>query len=361
MKAFECDHCGNLVFFDNTKCLKCGHPLGFQPDALDLTALNAKSDATGQLFSGITGDKLYRLCKNGQDYGVCNWLVQIPDTNELCVACRLNETIPNLSVPGNLELWGRWERAKHHAVYTLLQLGLPLEGDAEKNQPGLHFRFLADSPGAEPVLTGHLSGTITLNIAEGDDVEREKRRVNLHEPYRTLVGHFRHEVGHYYWDRLVWGTPRLERFRALFGDETKDYGEALKIYYAKGPPQDWQDHFVTAYATAHPWEDWAESWAHYLHIVDTIETANSFGMSLRPRHPSARTMTFEFNQVTPFHTDFERIVKNWIPLTYALNSLNRGMGLHDLYPFVLSTPALDKLGFIHQIIRDIEEGKTAGS
>src|SRR6202011_5238904 len=43
----------------------------------------------------------------------------------------------------------------------------------------------------------------------------------------------------------------------------------------------WRPH-VTPYASAHPWEDFAETWAHYFHMVDTLETATAFGLRLRP-------------------------------------------------------------------------------
>jgi hypothetical protein len=200
------------------------------------------------------------------------------------------------------------------------------------------------------VFSGHDNGLITLNIAEADDAEREKRRVNLHEPYRTLLGHFRHESAHYYWDQLIANTPRLAPFRELFGDETQDYAAALQKHYNQGAPADWQKQWVSAYASSHPWEDWAETWAHYLHIVDTIETAASFGISLAPKHPAAKTMTADPKKVVRPGTGFDTILENWLPLTYALNSLNRGMGLPDLYPFVLSAPVTDKLHFIHETI-----------
>jgi hypothetical protein len=91
-----------------------------------------------------------------------------------------------------------------------------------------------------------------------------------------LLGHFRHEVGHYFWDRLVATDPhQLEEFRVLFGDDRQDYGEALKRHYDEGAPANWQDTYISMYATMHPWEDFAETWAHYLHIVDTLETAGA--------------------------------------------------------------------------------------
>jgi hypothetical protein len=210
---------------------------------------------------------------------------------------------------------------------------------------GLAFSFKASTE-AEPVFTGHNEGLITINVAEADDPFREKTRQQLGEPYRTLLGHFRHEIGHYYWDRLIRGRC-LEPFRAMFGDETADYAGARKRHYESGPPADWTQRFVSAYASMHPWEDWAETFAHYLHIVDTLETARAYGLALKPKAasglPAVATGRLQFD-------DFDDLVSAWFPLTSALNSLNRSMGLADLYPFVLSDAAIAKLRFVHDIV-----------
>jgi hypothetical protein len=231
-------------------------------------------------------------------------------------------------------------------------MGLPLADRAEDPQRGLAFEFLADldKPGAAPVLTGHDNGVITINIAEADDVEREKRPNLMHEPYGTILGHFRHEIGHYYWDRLIKGSPRIGEFRTLFGDEQEDYTQALERHHQQGAPGNWADSFVSASASAHPWEDWAESWAHYMHIIDTLETAVACGLSLRPRRPDEPALKPNIKVVGERSPAFEQIVERWFPLTYVLNNLNRGMGLADAYRFVLPIPALAKLRFIHQLI-----------
>jgi hypothetical protein len=352
MKIFYCDHCGNPVFFENVQCVKCGHTLGFLPDVLDLSALEPAPDNTWRALTVTAKDRLYRQCQNAREHQVCNWLVPAEDSNPFCRSCRMNQTIPDLSVTGNLERWHKMEKAKRRLIYTLLHLGLSLDGDDNENRPALQFNFLADVPD-KPILTGHANGLITLNIAEADDPEREKRRVRFHEPYRTLLGHFRHEAAHYYWDRLIANCPRLTGFRELFGDETQDYATALKRYYEQGAPADWQQRHVSAYAASHPWEDWAETCAHYFHIMDTIETAAAFGMKLQPKHPSAPVLTADPKTVSETKDSFDHILKNWLPLTYALNSLNRGMGLPDLYPFVLPEPAIEKLRFIHEAIRNV--------
>ncbi len=201
------------------------------------------------------------------------------------------------------------------------------------------------------MLTGHDLGDITINIAEADDAERERRRTAMHEPYRTLLGHFRHEVGHYYWDRLVRDAPALIPYREIFGDEREDYGEALKKHYKDGPPTDWREHYVSAYATTHSWEDFAETWAHYLHIVDTLETARSFGIRVEPTGLAAAETLATKVDFSPYTADsIEPIVKAWVPLTFAINSLNRSMGLRDFYPFVLTPTIIEKLGFIHDLV-----------
>ena len=356
MKTFHCDDCGNLVFFENVNCLKCGHALGFLPSGQELSALEPGDDGTWRPPARERASQLFKFCDNARHH-VCNWMVEAGDANPFCQACRLNELIPDISLPDNLTRWHKLETAKHRIVYTFLRLGLPMDAAQGEGRTPLRFKFAGDLPGADPVVTVHADGVITVNIAEADDVERERRRLNLHEPYRTLLGHLRHEVSHYYWDRLIAGSKWLPKFRALFGDETADYGAALDRYYKHGPPQDWQARHVSAYASAHPWEDWAETGAHYFHIMDMVETAGSFGITLAPKHPSAGTMTAmpqnSFNQ----NHNFDRVLKNWFPLTYALNSLSRGMGLPDVYPFVLSPVAIEKLEFIHEVMQAARTAK----
>lgn len=358
MKTFYCDACGALVFFENVTCLACGHALGFLPDVLDLSAVEPATDGQLRALAAPARDRLYRACANGRDHAVCNWLVPAEDASPFCTACRLNDVIPDLTVAGNRDRWHRLELAKRRLIYTLLKLDLPLQpGEAG---PPLRFRFMGDPADGPPVLTGHADGVITINIVEADDDVREQRRVNLHEPFRTLLGHFRHEVAHYYFDQLVASPERREAFRALFGDEQADYKAALDRHYREGPPMDWATRHVSAYASMHPWEDWAETFAHYLHIVDTIETAAGFGMSLRPRqHPAASTMTAEPQRAAHPEASFDAILATWYPLTYALNSLNRGVGLSDLYPFVLSAPAVEKLRFVHDTLSKKEAARPA--
>ena len=354
MRIFHCDHCGKPVFFENTVCGSCGHQLAYAPDLKLVVSLDptGKSDAIGPCYTTParrSEGRVYRLCANYTTHNVCNWAIGNEDHSSLCVSCRLTRVIPDLSIAENKAIWYRLEVAKRRLVYSLVEHGLPLLSKADDPTAGLAFEFKADSAGAPPVLTGHDEGVITVNIAEADDVEREKRRHGMHEPYRTLLGHFRHEIGHYYWDRLIKDSPRLDAYRRLFGDERFDYATALREHYQNGPRSQWNEHFVSAYASVHPWEDWAETWAHYLHMTDTLETAAACGMSLHPDRKVDPAM--KKPHVKPSRDQaFGEIINNWFPLTFALNSLNRGMGLSDAYPFVLPASAIEKLRFVHDTI-----------
>jgi hypothetical protein len=221
----------------------------------------------------------------------------------------------------------------------------------DENPDGLAFEFLADPPveGAGPVLTGHANGVITINVVEADDAERERRRLELHEPYRTLLGHFRHESGHYYWDRLIRDSVHLDGFRERFGDEREDYAAALRRHHDTGPELEWQTRCVTAYASVHPWEDWAETWAHYLHMTDTLETASDCGLALRPRRSTQPASRPQFSLGEANKVPFEQIIADWLAVTHVLNNLSRGLGQRDAYPFVLSEPAIEKLRFVHRL------------
>lgn len=343
MRTFHCDRCHSTIYFENVRCVSCEGVLGFLPDALDMMTCEPETPDRLQPLDRRLADKSVRLCANSIQHEACNWLVHDDDNDVFCRSCRMNLLIPDLSVPGNLDRWRKVESAKRRILYTILRLNLPIDKAADAESSALRFQFVADPPDGPPLLTGHSKGVITINIAEADDVERERRRVSLGEPHRSLIGHLRHETAHYFWDHLVGGKPCLVQFREVFGNERTDYDAALKSYYQNGAHADWSTRFVSAYASSHPWEDWAETWAHYLHIVDTLETVSSFGLMLQsslgsmPEKPDAAS-------------DFDSLLRRWLPLTAALNALNRGMGLQDFYPFVLPQPAIEKLRFIHSLV-----------
>lgn len=348
MRLFDCQNCGQVLFFENQRCARCGERLGFIPRMGVLSALEGEGPAWTAL---ATPGKQWRFCANAE-YSVCNWLVPASSLERFCVACRHNRMVPDLSEKANWKSWTKMELAKHRLFYTILRLGLPTPNRAENPDNGLVFDFLADAEGAPggKVMTGHDDGLITLAVAEADDAEREARRARMGEPYRTLLGHFRHEVGHFYWDMLIRDGHRIDAFRAAFGDESQDYGQSLKRHYAEGPPPNWQENYVSSYATSHPWEDWAESWAHYLHIIDGMETAGAFGLEMHPVIDPDHVL--ETNPgVDPYTSEpFDRLINRWLPLTIALNAMNQSMGLNDLYPFVLSPAVITKLDFIHEIV-----------
>jgi hypothetical protein len=347
MKLFECQNCRKPLYFENTSCESCEFRLGFLPDQGVVSALERVADGWRALAAP---DNHYRLCANAQ-YDVCNWLIAWDKQELYCIACRHNRTIPDITNPENLLHWRKIEAAKRRLFYTLLRLRLPLTTRFE-DAFGLAFDFLSDPGGGLPgrVMTGHSHGLITLNVAEADDAERERQRRTMNEPYRTLLGHFRHEIAHYYWDRLVANGPAITVFRQLFGDERSDYSGSLQRYYADGPASNWANQFVTAYASAHPWEDFAETWAHYLHMVDTMETAAAFGMQLRPPLAGGPDLAAVID-FDPHTAPIERLVDIWLPLTFAMNSINRSMGQPDLYPFALPPPVISKLTFVYDRIR----------
>ena len=324
MRHLSCPACGSRVFFENYTCLSCGAHIAFSPEAGQMAAL--------------FGEGAVVACANRGQF-VCNWATG--DDQPLCRSCRLDSVIPNLSFAGNLERWQRIEQAKRRVVYDFMRFGLPIEARDSANPGALTFHFLSTDLAAAPVMTGHDSGLVTLDIAEADDAVREHRRTEMREPYRTLVGHFRHELAHYYFERLVLNSSDIRACRIIFGDERADYQEALQRHYQNGAPVDWRQHFISAYASAHPHEDWAETFAHFVHIAATMDTALDLGLA---DELSGRI-------VDPYTTeDFDALIEAFLPITAKVNEINRSMGQPDMYPFVLSDEVKGKLHFIHMIV-----------
>jgi hypothetical protein len=327
MLSFACGHCGHLVFFENTKCLNCSTPQGLVPERLELVALE-----------GEAATQLHR-CAN-QILAGCNWMVDTVDT--LCRSCELTRTRPNDADAVGLTEFRKAEAAKRRVVFQLLDLGLPGVAPGE-----LAFDLLSSEQ--EPVTTGHADGVITIDLAESDDAAREERRTELDEPYRTMLGHLRHELGHYFQPLIVIGDEEWASCRELFGDERENYSEALQRHYENGTPPDWRQRYVSAYATMHPWEDWAETFAHYLHIRDTLQTAAEYGVTVSGPRAVVLDRSLKANpQPEAGERTFAEVMQNWLPLTYALNAVNRSMGKDDLYPFTLAAPVIDKLAFVHE-------------
>lgn len=356
MKLYTCAKCQSLLYFENTVCLNCSSPVGFDASTLSMITLTSSN---GKEFTDIKNNKqTWRFCTNAI-HATCNWIIPATQTGEFCIACDLNRIIPSLDNPENLRRWRLIEVAKHRLIYSLLKVNLPVESKQGEEETGIAFDFLADSDPKKKVMTGHDSGTITLNIEEADEAKRVKHKLDLGERYRTLLGHFRHEIGHYYWDICFKNNvAAAENFRKIFGDERPDYGKALEKYYETGAPANWNNSFISPYATSHPWEDWAETWAHYLHLMDTLETAYSFGIAINPKKANDDLEMQAKISRDPYNiTDFDEIIKMWLPLTFAVNSLNRSMGHQDFYPFIISSTVIDKLSFIHEQVKNYSQKK----
>jgi hypothetical protein len=359
VRLFTCDNCGQLVFFENSLCLACETPLGYLHPERGLVAL--KEVSNGELAQVTHPDRIWRRCVTGPVTG-CNWLVTVDQ--QFCASCALTRTRPNNDDVEGLVEFRRAETAKRRLIFQLAELGLPVQGRREESgiggaagsQRGLEFDLLSSSE--NKVVTGHDNGVITLDLAEADSGHREQLRQQLDEPYRTLLGHFRHEIGHYYWSLLVRTPDQLAASRALFGDDREDYAQAVQRHYAALTDIDesWQDTHISRYATMHPYEDWAETFAHYLHILDTLQTAESFGLGTMATELLARlTRRAGAHATRPDGSaSFEQVIEHWLQLTYALNQINLSMGHEPLYPFVLAPTVLKKLSFVDQLVTALE-------
>ena len=336
MRDFTCPNCGQRLAFENSVCLSCGSALGF---SLDDMALLVIAQGPESEHAGAVDEREYRLCAN-LHLAECNWLVEKYPAGQLCASCALTRTRPADGDVKAMSAFADAEKAKRRLIVELHELKLPIVGRDEDVNYGLAFDLLSSE--TEKVFTGHHNGVITLDLAEGDDVHRAQLRIAMAEPYRTLLGHFRHEIGHYYFYRLI--GPSAEnavRFTDLFGDPNADYQAALDRHYRDGAPPGWAKNFVSSYASMHPAEDWAETFAHYLHIRDTLDTCAAFGFA-----PSGAT--FERKVLGP--SGFDTIIEMWLPLAWGLNMVNRSMGKEDIYPFVLPPAVLNKMRFIHTVI-----------
>lgn len=315
MRSFACDVCGQRLYFENSVCVSCGSAVGYSRVERDFKVLADR----------------FTPCVNLNLSG-CNW---IPDVaGGQCFACSLTRTRPGDHDLEGLPQFYEAEQAKRRLVYELDIIGLAIHPRDEAAGTGVTFDLLSSA--GVSVTTGHADGVITLDLAEGDTVHRERLRVELGEAYRTLLGHFRHEIGHYYWSTLVDRTDWLSTSREVFGDETQSYADAIDRHYSQGPPAHWEDRYVSAYATMHPWEDFAETFAHVLHIRDGLETAHAFGLAVDPNLSVRR-----FSDV---------VVGTWLPLSNALNQMNRSLGYDDLYPFVLTPAVIDKLERVNDLV-----------
>ncbi len=344
MQRFTCD-CGNVLFFGSSRCLKCGGEVGYDPAGGNMRRLQPGGDL--------------KRCGNGLEYNVCNWLLPADSPTPLCVACRLNHTIPNLGLGRNRMLWGHMETAKRRLVYTLLRRGITLPPRTEDPQDGLAFEIVSSL--VDPAITtGHLDGVITVNLEEADDTYRQINRQQLGENSRTLLGHFRHESAHYVWQRFLSrldpGHPWRAAFREVFGDDRQDYGEALKRHYAEGPPSGWEEAYISSYASSHPWEDWAETWRHYLEILDGLDTCENLGIQVDlitlppvalPEEAGTLPACLKAGTEGDGDADFLDWLRRWMTLSPVLNEVACSLGEPPLYPFVIPSGVARKLRLAH--------------
>lgn len=338
MRRFYC-HCGNEVRFHDHFCKNCGRDLAYDPQIGTIWSgeLRQNTQFIAHGTDGRTRLK-FQICEHRHSDVGCNWLLAPEDTHCQCIACRTTRMIPDQSSETNANRWFRLERAKRQLFQTLIDLGL-IQADHPEHFSDLRFDFLEDKRSnpnidLEHLLTGHCDGLITLNAAEADEGFLHTMKEQMQELYRTLLGHFRHEIGHYFWLKFFDSESLKQQFRAVFGDERQDYAQALETYYQKNQQNHWRSRFITPYASSHPHEDWAETWAHYLHIVDTLQTAQSFGLSL----------------YDPQTHNFDNWFQEWHRVTQVMNALNRSMGLAEPYPFRVSEVVQGKLRFIDEVI-----------
>ena len=344
MQKFTCDcDCGNVLFFGSSRCLRCLGNVGYDPQQRVMVKLRP--------------DGPMKRCANGLKHGVCNWVVPTESKEILCMACQMNRIIPDLSSGRNLVLWGRMEMAKRRLIYTLLKLGITLPSKASNPKYGLAFDIVSTL--SNPTVTmGHLNGIITVNLEEADDTYRQFNRQQLGENSRTLLGHFRHESAHYLWQRhlseLSWDNPMRLAFRERFGDEWQDYSAALSKHYKNGAPTGWEQNYITAYAASHPWEDWAETWAHYLQIEDGLETCEGMGIDVKHLALPLVILPVEAGFLPTMLVStleeegaFLAWLQRWMCVSTVLNEISHSLGEPALYPFVINVRVAQKLRLAH--------------
>ena len=343
MRTYTCT-CAQTLYFDNTGCMNCGRGVGW----CELCGLIVPVEADGGGSGTCANGHRVRACRNLTEHGVCNRYHAAG--GDYCYACDLNVTVPNPAIPENREYWRRLESAKRRMLYDLNNVGVGVSKiDAGRfNAEPLRFEFKTDSvhengrwrkmENGEQVFTGHDEGVIVINFKEADPVAREQMREQLNEPQRSLVGHFRHEVGHWFYDMLVRGAPDREaEYNRVFGDpHDPSYADALERHYDQGPPPDWADRYVSAYATMHSWEDWAETWSCYLHQAGSLDTLRAHGWA----------------EVGPPFTDYAAALDAYARSAVAQNELARDRGQLPLVPEMLTEPVRAKLTFVHRLVSE---------
>jgi hypothetical protein len=353
MKVFHCNQCSSQVYFENTVCGVCQAYLLFVPSQMQMAA--ASMPANADLSATANGGSMQQLglkpCAQRQFAAQCNWALPTQAPEADCISCQLTRLAASAPVTQNWLRWQLAEAAKRRLLFTLLSLRVPFAPKQSATDAfGLAFEWKVPMANT-PVITGHADGVITLNLQEADDDKRESTRVAFAEPLRSVLGHLRHELSHHLQQRFVTTPDLVARFRELFGDERQPYAPALQHHYQNGPPADVSQRFISAYASAHPWEDWAETCAHYLLMVDAVETADAWGLHLDPGVGLATTAGQTRSDLgLPMQAE-DLVFGHWLPVARFLNAMARSLGSRDSYPFVIPTPVLDKLRFVQDVLQ----------
>lgn len=340
VRRFDCQTCDAALTFDDTRCRSCSAEIGYFLDADHLGPIEPGNGATYRRRGAPDHDPDWWRCLNTA-WG-CNWMVPLDDGNVWCAACRLTRGRPDESNPDAVRAWSHAEAAKRRLVAQLYRLGLPVappsrrDDDTTSSDDGLviDLVYLPDSVG----VTGHRPGVITLDLREVDPGFREAAREHFGEQYRTVLGHLRHETGHHFWQRLVVRADALDDARELFGDERADYAAALETHYGRlrGPhgTVDVPHAYISDYASVHPSEDWAECFAHYLHLRDGLETAESFGLGASDHDDDT----------------LEAMLSRWRELSRGVDEVSRALGQSPAYGVVVHPEVEPKLRFVHERI-----------
>jgi hypothetical protein len=348
VQMLRCPRCHDVTVLETLECPGCGLAVGFHPPTLTMReATRGGVDVDGRTWVP---------CSN-RGWG-CNWLVAEDVGAARCLSCRLNRQRPDASDTMALEKLSDASRVMRRLIVQLAELGLPVDPFYER-EGGVAFDLLSSDSGQGRVTIGHANGVITIDLIETLDDYREALRIRLGEPYRTMLGHFRHEVGHYYQWILVEQTGWIDECRELFGDERASYSEAIDRHYREGAPEGWDASYISEYATMHPWEDFAECFAHYLHITDSLTTAAAGGLVLQADRLDGLIDADVAPRRSYQDASTSEMLGDWQWLSLLLNRINHAMGRSDLYPFTITEPVRTKLDFVHRVVRDVA-GRNSG-
>jgi hypothetical protein len=337
LKRGKCK-CNRWLFFGNTACLGCDRSVGRCCACRAMASFSPAS--TSELFSCDNCHAEVQPCAN-RNLGICNCFANQTDStgNVLCTYCEFTRVVPPHDSPDKFSRWRELESAKRRLLIQLSGLEFPPFASKFVPTCPLVFEFKEDTVlpdgSIEAVFTGHENGVITINAHEADSVRREQSRVAFNEPQRTLIGHMRHEYGHFLDLCCIQGDLLRAKYVELFGDPaTVDYAEAKTRYYAQGPTGNWPESYVSAYASMHPWEDFAETVNVYLDLMALAETARDQLGSNIDTSANGCVATF---------------ISELLDLAITVSEFNFDMGLNALLPERFNDEVVCKLSYVHSL------------